>query len=1267
MRKRLPFLGLSSFLITLSLLLGPNLLASDSKTKNLRLEAERTILQKLSLNDGVFYGNFGMIQNGNFNLMSPATVEYTAEDLDYCLPTISFTVEPMTRVVFAGIDNPSSATSTDAYEDFTAIEGEVTQGETYPIALEGYTGGNFTNYFTVWVDWNQDGTFESSEMTEVGSISGSTGTDGQQATSDIIVPVDATLGTTRMRVIKNYNTSPTNPCGTYSYGQIEDYTINVNPMNDCSGTPDAGTAAVTPTEANPGAEYTVSADGYTIAAGLSFQWQSNTDGAGWVNEGEATEIYGDFTATAPLEVGTEVEWRLLVTCTHSGETTESTTATFTTVLEYCTPTYTYSEDYLNAVSTEGAVEDISYTNSVGGVHSDQTSLIIKTYPGQVFDLNTAYVGGGQTIGAWVDWNENGTFGVDNPDERIALSNGSSPQSFTVTIPGDIEPGDYIFRVRGSWGNHVSDGDNFACNNKSYGSSIDVTLRVEALDDCTGTPTGGEATVNPIEGVAGSTYTVSATDFSIGSGMIYQWQSNTNGAGWVDEGDVMSNYENFTAVATGEPEDTIEWRLLVTCTHSGETSESTTASFTIALYCIPEGINPGRYINNFSTTGATQNISNMGTGFSTGGYANFTDTHTVEQAAGEDVEFEVDIVGGTAGFRIWVDWNQDGEFDTTEEVAWHSNSFESTHSGSFTVPADALEGETRMRIVSHWSSNTGNVDPCATGFNSGEFEDYKFIVTENDGGTDPEPTEYCEPELDCTDGDIITNVTFQEISNDTTCSPDGYGDYTDMVASVDAGSTYPISVTVGDGWLYESVSVWIDFDNSGTFDENEFYFIGTGSDEVLTGDIAIPADVEEGNYRMRVRVAAVGSALSTWDMSCDETQTYGETEDYTVQVSNDGTTEPEPEDPCDEKVIMECGVEYTADLVPNAGQWANYTGVTWTYNGSEQVFEFTADMTGDYEFILDQGAADADFMVMDACSNTANNLIGGYWTGEVNQTLFLTEGQTIYIIADLFSSSTPSTVSIQVNCPTEPFELTCEDNFVASNNLENGSFFGGTNNQHLAIDVHVGDEGFTVYGMDLNIFTDGNTELDFYFTVYEDDGGLPGAVFNDNGYGQVISNEYLGDAFGYDVYNFVVKFDSSIDLEANTTYWIEVESTGVAWESTSEGVLGATAAFKHDGTGGAWSLATNEMVYSLVCEQLGVSDLSSFDFAYYPNPVRDVLNITSQKAVQSVEVYNLTGQKVINESKVNQGQIDVSKLSAGTYVFRVTLEGGQVETFKIIKR
>src|SRR5699024_2950289 len=74
------------------------------------------------------------------------------------------------------------------------------------------------------------------------------------------------------------------------------------------------------------------------------------------------------------------------------------------------------------------------------------------------------------------------------------------------------------------------------------------------------------------------------------------------------------------------------------------------------YCIPEGTNSGRYIDNFSTSGGVQDIANMGSGFSTGGYGDFYGTHTVEQAHGEEVSFEVDIVGGTAGFRVWVDWN-----------------------------------------------------------------------------------------------------------------------------------------------------------------------------------------------------------------------------------------------------------------------------------------------------------------------------------------------------------------------------------------------------------------------------------------------------------------------------------------------------------------------------------------------------------------------------------------------------------------------------------
>ena len=142
---------------------------------------------------------------------------------------ISFSVEPITRVVLSDIDNPSSATvnGSPALEDFTHVVGNMAQNTSYDVALEGNTDGPWTNYFTVWVDWNQDGEWDSSEMYEIGSIYNSTGEDGQQATGTISVPADATLGETTMRVIKNFNTSPTDPCGVYDFGQAEDYTINV--------------------------------------------------------------------------------------------------------------------------------------------------------------------------------------------------------------------------------------------------------------------------------------------------------------------------------------------------------------------------------------------------------------------------------------------------------------------------------------------------------------------------------------------------------------------------------------------------------------------------------------------------------------------------------------------------------------------------------------------------------------------------------------------------------------------------------------------------------------------------------------------------------------------------------------------------------------------------------------------------------------------------------------------------------------------------------
>lgn len=129
--------------------------------------------------------------------------------ITYCGPLDFSSVEPITYVEVADISNRTDASSTVPHEDFTAVVGNVEQGTTYPITFEGNTGGNFTNRFYVFIDWNQNGILN--DPGEVYIIPeylvNSTGVDGKQVFGTIDVPVDANLGNTRMRVKKTYGST----------------------------------------------------------------------------------------------------------------------------------------------------------------------------------------------------------------------------------------------------------------------------------------------------------------------------------------------------------------------------------------------------------------------------------------------------------------------------------------------------------------------------------------------------------------------------------------------------------------------------------------------------------------------------------------------------------------------------------------------------------------------------------------------------------------------------------------------------------------------------------------------------------------------------------------------------------------------------------------------------------------------------------------------------------------------------------------------------
>jgi subtilisin family serine protease len=178
----------------------------------------------------------GALQTNHGSNAAPAssTLEVTAGAFPapYCARSFG-TTEPITLVQFAGINNPSTnALGPPSLQDFLSVSGTVRPGSTYLLTVKGNSDGNYLNVYRAYIDWNQDGVFEESaaERYELGSITNSTGLDTLSTSGYIAVPSNVTAGSTRMRVVKNYNSAGA-ACGTPSgtFGQAEDYRIVIDP------------------------------------------------------------------------------------------------------------------------------------------------------------------------------------------------------------------------------------------------------------------------------------------------------------------------------------------------------------------------------------------------------------------------------------------------------------------------------------------------------------------------------------------------------------------------------------------------------------------------------------------------------------------------------------------------------------------------------------------------------------------------------------------------------------------------------------------------------------------------------------------------------------------------------------------------------------------------------------------------------------------------------------------------------------------------------
>ena len=149
--------------------------------------------------------------------------------------------EEILNVTLGTLNNTSDCATTgvgasvlNQYSDYTNVAAPIlSRTVSYPLSLEiGTCGFDYDNMSKVFIDFNQDGTFDATEEVYVAAAAV---TGPHLETGAITIPLTATLGITKMRVINSETSDPLSisACGQYYYGETEDYLVEIGAAPSC--------------------------------------------------------------------------------------------------------------------------------------------------------------------------------------------------------------------------------------------------------------------------------------------------------------------------------------------------------------------------------------------------------------------------------------------------------------------------------------------------------------------------------------------------------------------------------------------------------------------------------------------------------------------------------------------------------------------------------------------------------------------------------------------------------------------------------------------------------------------------------------------------------------------------------------------------------------------------------------------------------------------------------------------------------------------------
>ncbi|MBN2893594.1 MAG: fibronectin type III domain-containing protein [Bacteroidales bacterium] len=806
----------------------------------------------------------------------------------------SATDEWIGAFALGSINNTSG--NNGGYGDFTAMSSDLNRGENASFSITPtWAGTKYNEGYAIWIDYNHDGDFEDSgEQVFTKAASQTT-----PVTGSFTVPADAQTGETRLRVILKYNAIPASSCGTYDYGETEDYTVNIVNGGD---------------NIAPSAPTSLTSNNVTTTT-VDLSWTASTDNVGvtgydiYRNGTKLGTVAGTSSTVSGLTASTTYSFYVIAYDAAGNHSAESNVIQVTTNANPDTqaPSAPTGLAYSNVTQISCDLSWNVATDNIGVTN-------YKVYKDGAFVANsstTNYSVNGLSAGTTYQ------FYVKAEDAAGNLSNASTAVSVTTESAGITYCTSKGNSVNDEWIQKVQIGqiNNNSGANGGYGDFTNLSTPIYRGNSTTITITPAWSGTLYNEGYAVWIDYNQDGDFEDSGELVYsKAASQTNpvvGTFTVSTGSTLGVTRmrvsmRYNAIPPscgnfdyGEVEDyTVDIQdagdiQAPTAPSNLASSSVTTTSVQLSWTASTDNIGVTGYkiYKNgallTSVTGTSYNVTSLTASTSYSFYVIAFDAAGNNSSASNTVNVTTNSAPDTQAPTVPSSLVASDITQTTLNLSWNASSdnvgvtgydvykngalLASTANLSFT--ATGLTASTSYSFYVKAKDAAGNVSSASNTVNA---------TTEDAGGVT-----YCDSKGNSVSDEWIQKVVLGTINNNSGANG-GYADFTAMSSSIVKGSNQTITITPGwSGTVYaEGYSVWIDYNQDGDFTDagEQVVSIAANKNTPNSASFVVSSSALNGNTRMRVSMSynAIPASCGTFN--------YGEVEDYTVSISGDVDTQ-----------------------------------------------------------------------------------------------------------------------------------------------------------------------------------------------------------------------------------------------------------------------------------------------------------------------------------------------------------------------------------------